>query len=186
MFKKFPLLTLACLSILSCGSERNYYVLSPAGKAPLKQGVGLGIGPINMADYLVERPYLIFQSSPHKMEMSDLHEWSGDLSDNFARVLGTNLGRRLGTGNIHSYPWNPKSTIRYQVTVDLNQFHGDDQGDAVLEASWRVYALPGSSIVRSHTSTLRTPLEKDGYESLVAAQSKLVDLLSAEIAAAIR
>jgi len=186
MFKKSSFLVLACFALLSCGSERNYYVLSPAGKTPLKQGIGLGIGPINMADYLVERPYLIFQSSPYKMEMSDLHEWSGDLSDNFGRVLGTNLGRRLGTGNIHSYPSNPKSKNRYQIAVDLNQFHGDDQGDAVLEASWRVYALPGSTIVRSHTSTLRCPLEKDGYESLVAAQSILVDMLSAEIAAAIR
>ena len=186
MLIKTPLLTLACFALLSCGSERSYYVLSPAGKAPLKQGVALGIGPINMADYLVERPYLVFQSGPNKMEMSDLHEWSGDLSDNFGRVLGTNLGRRLGSGNIHSYPWNPKSTIRYQVSVDINQFHGNDEGDAVLEASWRVYALPGSTIVRSHTSTLISPLEKDGYESLVAAQSKLVDMLAAEIAAAIR
>jgi len=186
MFKKSYFLVLACFALLSCGSERNYYVLSPAGKAPLKQGIGLGIGPVNVADYLIERPYLIFQSSPYKMEMSDLHEWSGDLSDNFGRVLGTNLGRRLGTGKIHSYPWNPQSKNRYQIAVDLNQFHGDDQGNAVLEASWRVYALPDRSIVRSHTSTLHCPLEKDGYESLVAAQSKLVDMLSAEIAGAIR
>ena len=185
MLMKFSILAFALLS-LSCSESRNFYVLSPAGKALLNQGVSLGIGPINMADYLVERPYLAFQSGPNKMEMSDLHEWSGDLGDNFGRVLGTNLGRRLGTGNIHNYPWNPGSKIRYQVTVDINQFHGDNDGDAILEASWRVYALPGSAIVRSHTSTLSCPLEKDGYEALVAAQSKLVDMLAADIAAAIR
>jgi len=172
--------------LLSCSSSTNYYVLSPVGKAPDRQGVGLGIGPIIPSNYLVERPYVLFQASPNQIEMSDYHQWAGELDDNFGRVLGVNLGRRVGTGRIQPYPWDPNNKLDYQVSVDLNQFHGTADGDALLEASWRLYRLPVGILVTSKTSTLTVPLQGDGYVALVAAQSKLVDLLAAEIAKSIR
>lgn len=180
----FPriLLLIFFLGLASCSTERNYYVLAPVGRAPSGGGIGIGVGPVNMADYLVERPYLIFQSSPHKMEMSDLHEWGGDLRNDFTRVLGSNLGRRKGTGNIRTYPWDRENELKYQITVDVRQFHGTSEGDALLEASWRAYELPGSRLIASKTTTLREPITTDGFEELAAAQSRLIDKLAAAIA----
>ncbi|MDB4354177.1 PqiC family protein [Akkermansiaceae bacterium] len=186
MITRFTFLSLLFGLLLSCSTNTSYYVLAPAGKAPARQGLGLGIGPIIVADYLVERPYLIFQSSPHKMEMSDLHQWSGALGDNFARVLGTNLGRRVVSGRIQTYPWDPKNTLDYQISADIHQFHGTADGDALLEASWRIYRLPEGTLVTSRTKTLTTPLQGDGYEALVSAQSSLVDMLAAEIEKSLR
>ena len=187
MTSRFFLLSLLFGFLLSCSStSTSYYVLTPAGKAPARQGVGIGIGPIIVADYLVERPYLIFQSSPHKMEMSDLHQWSGAMDDNFASVLGVNLGRRAVTGKIQTYPWDPNNKLDYQVSADIHQFHGTADGDAILESSWRVYRLPEGNLVTTRTSSLSTPLDSDGYEALVAAQSRLIDMLSAEIVKSLR
>ena len=171
----------ALLALSSCSTERNYYVLSPVGRPPSGGGIGIGIGPVNMADYLVERPYLIFQSSPHKMEISDLHEWGGDLRNDFTRVLASNLGRRKGTGNIRTYPWDRENELKYQITVDVRQFHGTVDGVALLEASWRAYELPGSRLIASKTTTLREPMINDGFEELAAAQSRLIDSLAAAI-----
>lgn len=176
----FILITLFVLA--SCSTERNYYLLSPVGKPPSGGGIGIGVGPVTMADYLVERPYLVFQSTPNKMEISDLHEWGGDLRNGFTRVLASNLGRRKGTGNIRSYPWDRENELKYQITVDVRQFHGTADGDALLEASWRAYELPGSRLIASKTSTLREPITNDGFEELVAAQSRLIDKLAATIA----
>ncbi|MFT6241861.1 MAG: putative lipoprotein YmbA [Akkermansiaceae bacterium] len=177
-----PLLILVTFfALASCSTERNYYLLSPVGKPPSGGGIGIGVGPVTMADYLVERPYLVFQSTPNKMEISDLHEWGGDLRNDFTRVLASNLGRRKGTGNIRTYPWERENELKYQITVDVRQFHGTADGDALLEASWRAYELPGSRLIASKTSTLREPITNDGFEELAAAQSRLIDKLAAAI-----
>lgn len=173
------------LILASCSSQQNYYVLSPAGPASTKNGPGIGVGPVTMADYLIERPYLVFQSSPNKMELSDRHAWGGDLEGDFARVLATNLGRRADTGNTLTYPWVRDSELRYQVVVDVRQLHGTPEGDAVLEAAWRVYELPGSRLIKSRSTNLREPLRKDGFEELAAAHSRLVDRLARVIAASL-
>ncbi len=183
---RFLTTILAGLLIASCGGGGNYYVLAPSGSAPSRGGPGIGIGPVNMADYLQERPYLVFQSTPTKMEVSDKHRWAGDLGGNFSRTLGTDLGIRMGTGNIRQYPFPKEAELRYQITVDVNRFHGTADGDAVLEASWRAYALPSSRLIASRTSTLREPLTEDGFEKLAEAQSRLVDQLAAEIARELR
>ena len=182
MFKNVFLLA-AIFSLVSCSSPRNYYLLSPSGKPPVSGGIGIGVGPISVADYLVERPYIVFQSSPNKMEISDLHEWAGDLRNDFTRVLATDLGRQKRSANVRTYPWEFERDLEYQITADVRQFHGTSDGDAILEASWRVYSLPGGKLVASKTSTLREPLEGDGFEALVAAQSRLIDRLAATIAA---
>jgi uncharacterized lipoprotein YmbA len=177
-----PLLILVTFfALASCSTERNYYLLSPVGKPPSGGGIGIGVGPVTMADYLVERPYLVFQSTPNKMEISDLHEWGGDLRNDFTRVLASNLGRRKGTGNIRTYPWERENELKYQITVDVRQFHGTADGDALLEASWRAYELPGSRLIASKTSTLREPITNDGFEELAAAQSRLIDKLAVAI-----
>ena len=175
------LFLISLFAISSCSSSRSYYVLSPAGPAPTGGGIGIGVGPVTMADYLMERPYLVFQSSPNKMELSDEHVWGGDLRNDFTRVLASNIGRRKNTGNTRTYPWDREKDLKYQITVDVRQFHGTADGEAVLEASWRAYALPDSRLIASKTSTLREPLLKDGYEELTATQSRLIDKLAAEI-----
>lgn len=181
MFK--PALFLVTLfALTSCSTHRNFYILSPAGKAPASGGIGIGIGPVDIANYLTERPYIVFQSSPNKMEISDLHEWAGDLSNDFSRVLATNLGRHKNTGNVRTYPWDHEGDLKFQVTIDVRQFHGTSEGDAILEASWRVYSLPESRLVTSKTTTLHEALQGDGFEALVAAQSRLIDKLALTIA----
>jgi uncharacterized lipoprotein YmbA len=92
----------------------------------------------------------------------------------------------MGTGNIRQYPWDNESELRYQITVDVNQFHGTANGDAVLEASWRAYSLPSGRLIAAKTSTLTEPLEQDGFEKLAEAQSRLVDQLSKVIAVQLR
>lgn len=91
--------------------------------------MGIGIEPVTVSDYLSERPYLIFQSTPTKVEASDEPQWAGDLGSNFSRMLGTGLGCHMGKGNIRQYPWEKESELRYQITVDVNRLHGRAEGD---------------------------------------------------------
>lgn len=182
LLSPFAKFALGCLVLLSCscGSKdsRSYYLLSAAGSAPASAGLGVGIGPVSLAPYLLERPNLVFQSSPNRLEFSDQHLWAGDLEGDFSRVLATNLGRRMGTGNVRVYPWRKEGELDYQIVVDVVRFHGTADGETVLEANWRAYRLPAGTLVKSKNTTVSDDLRGDGFEELAASQSRLLDLLA--------
>ena len=184
---KHPLLLAAtCLLIAACGTgPKSYYMLTADGPAPSGGGAGLGVGPVIVAEY-IDRPNLVLQEQPNQLAIASDHRWAGALDSSIARVTAANLGRRTGTGNVFVYPWPRDEGLRHQVTIDVRQFHGGADGFAVLEAGWRVYALPERRLVASRTFTGREALERDGYQPLVAAQSRLLSRMADDIAAAMR
>ncbi|MES2995519.1 MAG: PqiC family protein [Verrucomicrobiota bacterium] len=172
--------------LTSCGGGyQSFYTITPDGMTPTRAGVGIGVGPVNLAEY-IDRPNLVVAEGPNQLGVADDHRWAGDLSGNIARVVSTNLGRKFGTGNVHSYPWSRDDGIRWQITLDIRQLHGGADGHALIEAGWRVFALPGRRIISSGTFVDREPLENDGYPALVAAESRLISRLSETIAARLK
>ena len=184
-FRFLLLLTtiLAISGVVSCKSApaKSFYVLTADGPVPSGSGAGIGVGPVLVAGY-IDRPNLVMQESGHRLAVAESHRWAGKLEENLARVLSTNLGRRLNTGNIRSYPWDTDEGLKYQVTVDLHQLHGNADGDAFLEASWRVYSLPDRKLLTTRSWSGTEALKADGYDELVAAESRLVSQLATEIA----
>jgi uncharacterized lipoprotein YmbA len=179
-----PLLSLLAVSLLliSCGvNGKSYYTLKADGAAPSGGGMAIGVGPVMVAEY-IDRPNLVVAESEHQLGIAENHRWAGDLSSAIARVTSANLGRRWGTGNVRTYPWRDEDGLRRQVVIDVRQFHAGADGYAVLEAGWRVYALPERRLVASRTFTGRETLEADGYPAMVAAQSRLLARMADEIA----
>ena len=165
--------------------SKTYYVLTSTGPVPSGGGVSLGIGPITLAEY-IDRPNLVVQEAPNQLGVSEDHRWAGDLSASISRVMTANLGREMHTGNVRTYPWLRDDEIRYQITLDIRQFHSGEDGNAVIEAGWRVYSLPDRHLKASRTFTDREPLDADGYQAMVAAQSRLLGRLADNIASALR
>jgi len=147
--------------------------------------MGIGVGPVSLAEY-IDRVNLVIQEDTNQLGVAEDHRWAGDLSTSIGRVTATNLGRRLHTGNVRVYPWQRDDEVRYQVTLDIRQLHASSDGYAVIEAGWRAYALPERRLIASHTFVDREPLTSDGYQALVAAQSRLISRLSADIAAKLK
>lgn len=177
---------LAVVFVAGCAQpNKTFYVLTASGPMPSGGGIGIGVGPVALAEY-INRPNLVTQEAPNQLGVSEDHRWAGDLSASIGRVVAANLGRDLKTGNVRTYPWLRDDEIRYQVTLDIRQLHSEADGYAVIEAGWRVYSLPERTLKASKTFTDREPLDSDGYNSSVAAQSRLVGRLSDNIAASIR
>lgn len=172
------------LLLSHCGTPKSYYLLTPEGLPPTGGGLGIGVGPVSVAAYL-DRPNLVFQETGNRLALAESHRWAGDLEDNIASVVATNLGRRKGTGNVRTYPWADDSQVRYQVSIDVRQMHGTANGDAFLDAAWRVYSLPDRRMIVSKSWSGTEPLQADGYDELAAAQSRLLARLSERIAASI-
>lgn len=177
---------LTCLLLAGCAlNSKSFYVLTADGPAPASSGSGLGIGPVLLAEY-IDRPNLVVAESTHQLGIAENHRWAGDLAASVARVTASNLGRRLNTGNIRTYPWKGDEGMRHQVTLDIRQLHGGADGHAVIEAGWTVYRLPEKTVLASKTFVAREPLSADGYPALVAAQSRLLSRLADDIAAAMK
>jgi len=178
-------IAILCLMIAACGSgPKSYYVLTADGPVPSGGGAGIGVGPVAIAEY-IDRPNLVLQEQANQLAIASDHRWAGALDASIARVTAANLGRRAGTGNVRVYPWPRDEGLRYQVTLDVRQFHGEADGHAVLEAGWRVYALPERRLIASRNFTGREALERDGYQPLVAAQSRLLSRMANDIAASL-
>ena len=184
-FSVFPFFAAIAL-LAGCGGQLpTYYVLSPEGPLPSGGGTGIGVGPVLLAEY-VDRQNIAVQSGPNRIELAESHLWAGDLDNSVARVVATNVGRRLGTGNVRTYPWQRDSEIDWQVAIDIREFIAGDDGFAHIEASWRLYSLPGSKLVSSKTFIAKDAIQSTDYEAVVAAQSRLLGKLSEDIASGIR
>lgn len=177
---RFSLL-LAVLALAACSTPEKYYRLSADGPPPPNvTAFALGVGPVSLPEY-IDRGELVFQSSETRFEVPFEQRWAGSLRDIATRAIGTNLARHLGTGNLKTYPWPPGTPLDYQVRVDVRQFHARSQGDAILDASWTVEDRTGRVIVRS-SGTYQEPVTADGYEGIVAAESRLLSQFSLAIA----
>jgi hypothetical protein len=177
---------LAALLISGCAQPgKSFYVLTANGPAPSGGGIGIGVGPITLAEY-IDRPNLVVQQAPNQLAVSEDNRWAGDLSASIARVTAANLGREMKTGNVRTYPWQRDEEIDYQVTLDIRQLHSEADGYAVIEAGWRAYSLPDRKLKASRTFVGREPLAADGYAAMVAAQSRLLSRLAGDIAAGLR
>lgn len=167
------------------GPAKTFYVLSSGGQTLSAEGPAVGVGPVALAGHL-DRPNLVFMEGQNRLVVAESHRWAGDLADNVAQVMAVNVGGELGSGRVQAYPWGSDGGLRAQVTLDIHQLQGNATGDAVVSASWRIYALPQRTLVRSGSWSGVEPLHEDGYEALVAAESRLLERLAREIAGQLR
>lgn len=172
------------LALGGCSSSgETYYRLNADGPLPANaSGLALGVGPVILPDY-IDRGELVFQTQDHKFEIPYERRWAGTLRATTTRVIGTNLARLLRTGNLHLYPWEPGIKLRYQVRVEIRQFHAVSGGDAILQCVWRVEDKASGANVVSKIGNFSEPVRGDGYEAIVAAQSRLLSQLARSIAA---
>ncbi|MCU0572653.1 MAG: PqiC family protein [Syntrophobacteraceae bacterium] len=188
------LMVLMALLAMASGCSRTaparFYLLSelPAAE-PKAPAVGsgpcltLGIGPVEMPDYL-DRPHIVTQVSPNELQLGDFDQWAEPLGKTVMRTLAENLASLVCVEEVILYP-SESPRADFQVAVTVMRFHGRPDGEVVLSAQWQVTQDDGVKVVARKRTTIREPLDGDGYPALVAAQSKALARLSREIAGAL-
>lgn len=192
-FRDNAILTVLLLTATLTGCSRTtparFYMLNDLpgteAKAPMavsKPCFTLGIGPVEMPDYL-DRPQIVTQVSPNELQLGDFDQWAEPLGKTFMRILADNLAALLCVEEINLYP-SESTAVDYQVVATVTRFHGLADGTVALTAQWQVMEGGGKVVARKRT-TIREPMGGQGYAALVAAQSKALAQLSREIADAI-
>jgi len=181
------------LSLGACGTTppTKFFLLSPLPATETTAASGdhqlrLGVGPINLPEYL-DRPQIVTREADTEMRLADDHRWAEPLKENFAHVLGENLSRLLGTGQVHEFPWSPAQPIDYQIVVNVIRFESDASGKVSLVARWDIRGGHDKPLLASRRSDISVPVQNPAsYESIVSASSRALAQLSREIGAAIK
>ena len=174
------------LLLAACGASDKYYRLASDGAAPVRAtGISVGLGPVALPGY-IDRAELVFQDGANQFQVPPSARWTGTLQENVLNALREDVGRRLDTGNVLTYPFPPGVTIRYQVAIDVREFHAISGGNAILECSWRIVDPDGGRVISRHNGSYQEPISGNGYDSVVAAESRLLAQLADGIAQSLR
>lgn len=146
--------------------------------------IGVLVGPIKMAMYL-DRSDVLIRNSRNEIEIADFASWAGPLRENFSRVLAENLSYWLNTKKVAIFPGTKLTFFDYNVQMNVARFDGRPGDKAHLRARWAVMDKKRRHMLFNELTSLSRPTEDDSIQSMVAAQSRLLDDFSREIAKAI-
>jgi len=183
------------LMLNSCGTTppSQFYMLEPMPENEAIQAsadkyneVHIGIGPIQFAEYL-DRTQIVTRTDGTQIKLAETHRWAEPLQNNFARTLAQNLSMLINTGKVSLYPSRNWSEVDYQVLVNVWQFDASRQGEVSLVANWSIRGKGGSDFLTMKKSVFSANVEPAAsYADIVRALSGTVEMLSREIAEAIR
>lgn len=133
---------------------------------------------------LVDRPQLVLRQDDNRVAIDEQHRWAEPLRNGLGRVVAEDLSRLLAQPQVVAYPHGAGLDPDYRVQVDVQRFELQSRGTATLDAVWMVRTRAGgaakSGRTQAHEPTGTT------LETAVAAMSRAVGTLSADVAAAIR
>lgn len=177
-----------CLLLSACGTTvpTKYYLLTPASGSTAgvtwKQLL-ISVGPVSLPPYL-DRSQIVTRRSDAELDLADSHRWAEPLQQNFSRVLAEDLYRLMGTGEVFVWPAREPAAIDYRVAVDVERFDCNDQGEAILIASWSIYGSKKPGLLATQHSKYKVAVvgaPEAGYPEQIAALSRTISLFSKDI-----
>lgn len=185
-FPRTILFAAAVCLLAACGGTTTYYRLNSDGPVPVRTaGLFVAIGPVTLPGY-IDRPELVFQSGTNQFQVPTTAVWTGTLHDNVVQTLRDDVGRRLDSGNVVAFPAPSGTPVRYQVEVNVAQFHAISGTNAILDVSWRVVEPSSGRTISRHNGSYSEPIAGDGYDAVVKAESGLVGQLADGIVRSLR
>jgi len=188
--KKFinPLIVGAVIAVVTAGcasAPSRFYTLNSTTTADgsTTANYAIAVGPVTVPA-AVDRPQITIRVGPNRVAVDEFNRWAEPLNQNIARVVAANLATMLGTPRVASSPlanFNPD----YRVAINIQQFESVPGGSVTVEALW-VVLKPAGSVSLSGQTVASEPVSGNDYDALVAAHSRALAKVSADIAAAIR
>jgi uncharacterized lipoprotein YmbA len=178
-------LLLGCASGGGKTPQLTQYLLrstAPATSGEVKQLGDVGIGRINVADYL-DQFGIVVELQPGQIRPAKYHEWAESLSTGLRQFLRPEIAAVVG----HDIDIDPTRQRHWRLTVDIDivEFHGTLSGSARLNASWTLTDADGD-LVGAYRFVETESLRQSGYGGLVDAQSTLAARLGAAVGQSIR
>lgn len=161
-------------------SNVRYYVLSstlPPDSASAEASVG--VLPVALPGYLNRQQIVLRDADGVSISIRNYDRWGESLSMGISRVLCDTLAAK----GVSALPMRIGAKMKDKLMLDVRRLDGALGGDAVLDVMWRLQR-DGETLQSGHMVKRRPA--GNSIESIVNAQSQLVQDLAASIAARIR
>ena len=184
-------LATASLALLAgCGTPAKLpssTLAAPPASAPASPGAGapnVFVGPVTIPE-TVDRPQMVKRIDVNQVEIVDLDRWAEPLKAAIPRLVAEMLSRELGGATVMTSRQSATLAFDYRVAIDLQRFDFSASEGAVVEALWTIRGEKDAA-PRMGRSASREAAAGAGPEAMAAAQSRALEKLAREIAAAIR
>ncbi|MCK9391226.1 MAG: PqiC family protein [Syntrophales bacterium] len=189
MMKKFTAVMILCaLAVLTVGcasTSTQLYTLSPMAKPVGEASIlTITVGPVSLPA-AVDRPQLVLSVAPNQVTADEFSRWASPLKTDIARVVAENLSLLLGSPYVSVFPQSVSVSPSYRVTIDVMRFESVPGETAKLSAIWSIRSTADGQSQGGRTASSE-PVREKTYAALIAAHSRILAVLSSDIAAAIR
>ena len=191
MMKKIVNILISCVFVAfiagcATSSPTRFYTLSStvAPAVTPQANYSVSVGPV-LVPPVVDRPQIVIRTGPNKVFIDEFDRWASPLKDDIARVIVENLVSMLGTTQVTMFPQSTAAGVSYRAMIDVLRFDSEPGKAATLDALWTVSSAKDGRSHRGRT-TLTEATQGVDYAALVAAHSRAIGQLSAEIAKKIR
>ena len=144
----------------------------------------IGIGPVNIPDYL-ERPQILSRTSQNELYIDEFNRWAGSLDNDIARVLSENLSTLLSEEHVSVLTFMPAAAVEYRIMLNVTRFDLMPNNTFLLKTQWSISGIDGKKVLMRE-SCLSEQIDGKDYGTRVATMSRVVEMLSRDIAEAVK
>lgn len=177
-------ITLLLISSLLMGCQQSprkqYYLLSatPAANHTTEITRTLGLGPIEVADYLRNTQVIINRNVNH-LQITDNAYWGEPLQKGISRVLSVNLMNHQPNAIIETFPWRSDSTPELSLRLSIYDLQLIN-GEALINASWKLINNETKAVLTQQHFVRNKP-SGDSPAQIAAIYSELLAELAGEM-----
>ncbi|MBF0296954.1 MAG: membrane integrity-associated transporter subunit PqiC [Magnetococcales bacterium] len=152
---------------------------------PVRRGPVLELEPVEIPRYL-DRAEMVTRTGGNRLQLDRLHQWGGDFREDIGRVLAENLSVLLASDRVVMLPTRGEGKADYRLAVTLSRFEPDAvSGEVLLDARWILFDGRGREVAARQSRLVVRAGNREDFESLAAAMSQALGLLSRELAEAV-
>jgi uncharacterized lipoprotein YmbA len=181
-------MVLLCLALAGClGTSRTieYYTLTPLqrpiGLAEGSTGTVVAVMPVAIPA-AIDRPQIVTRTAENQISLAEYNRWGGSLKEDIGRALVQNINMLMAGRPVSILPETLAAEPRYYIAVTVNRFDGRIGESAWMNAGWTLRDQRAKQTLSIRSFVAEERVTGTGYADLVAAQSRLVEALSREIA----
>jgi uncharacterized lipoprotein YmbA len=176
-----------CVNLGPARDPSRYFHLPPPAARPAASPATLsvGLGEVSLPGYL-EGSHIVRRIGGSEVRPARSDYWAEPLADQVRGAVRDGLAAGLGAPRIVLYPWREDQAPAYRLDLRVVRFEPDTLGQVELEADWVVSQVESGEVVRHGRGTWRDQAPAPGTAEQVAAMSRALQQMTAEIAGQVR
>jgi uncharacterized protein len=182
MKKILLLIVVIFLGACQQSPQKNYYLLTPltplAEKKPDSINRLLGLGPIELADYL-KRPNMVRMYPDNRLNLNSNDFWAEPLDKGIVRVLSLNLANLDPARMMQPFPWRSDRIPDYSLRITFHELVLSHK-QTKINATWELVNTADKNMIERQNFIRIVDTDNNG-QAMAQSYSELLAELAEEM-----